>query len=212
MPYRSMGSRRIVSALALLCFCSFLTVATQSGRRAVKKPPEPVATPEPSPEMTSESGRPPERPKPALSLILGMDRSQSFGNFRNIQIILTAVAERFESNRTVELRQVLDDFERGEAVERAKKEPEAYVVLLEFRSTRASGNSGDFSIQYWVFSPNTGKLKASGQTYPEDTRTRGILSPRAPTIYGDYQLQNAAMDVADRVLAVFKLKAHGPLG
>ncbi len=216
MSFGQTRSRQLLASFALIALCCFLTAAAQSGRRGPKKAPapSPTATPEPAPELTSDSKKP-ERPKPELTVVLGMDRTQNLGGFRNINLVLTTVAERIERNRSVELRQVLTDFHRGEAVERAKREMEAYVVLLEFHpgpSNRVSGSDADFSIHYWVFSPQTGKLKMSGQTYPQDVRNRGIFNPRTPTVYGDYLLQDAAEDVAERILAAFNLKSSdGPL-
>lgn len=194
-------------ALRLLIFGLALTVASgaiaQSGRRGPKKAPAPV----PMPEAAEASVKPAEKPKPALTLIVGVGRPDLFYR-ASVGNILQGFVERLREHPYIKVDVIPGDYSRAEAIRKAKSETEAYVVLLEVRSDlmRASDDS-ELLVAYSVFSPGTAKIKASGQTYPN--RNRGvILNPRTSGIYGDYRLEQAAREAADRVLKAFHL--HPP--
>jgi hypothetical protein len=95
---------------------------------------------------------------------------------------------------------------RKDAIERAKKETESYVVLLQVETEYLdSGGMGqvrasDLQVIYTIFSPGTAKVKASGRVYARTAR--GILGGRFPTGRAvDSQLYEAGRETAERVMS-----------
>ncbi|HEV2884341.1 MAG TPA: hypothetical protein VGW36_05750 [Pyrinomonadaceae bacterium] len=123
------------------------------------------------------------------------------------------MTDRLNDSPGVVVEQVQADMTRGEAVRRARTEKEAYVVLLELVVDRMSSSNSDnpqLCLQYWVFSPTTGKIKTSGATYSHTTRSGGvILTRRMPDVLRDHNLQQASREAAERILAAFKLQPDG---
>ena len=197
----------LVAGLALVCA---LNAAAQSGRRTKAQPPAPV--PEASQESTPAKAA--EKPKPAVTLIVGMERNDNFGlNGTNPEMILRSASDRLDDNPAVKVELVSHNMNRSEAVRRAKAEEGAYVVLFEIEvdsRTAVNVTVNDVSIQYSVFSPGTAKLKAFGRTYPQATRKGGVVvSPGSDRIYGDYKLQQAARQAAEKILDAFDLSPDG---
>jgi hypothetical protein len=189
----------LLSIVALLCV---LAASAQSGRRIRKTTPAPA----PVSEAMPAPDKPVAAPKPALTLIVGMDRDISYGNVQltTYEDVLLACADRLNDNPAVEVVVASSEMGRGEAVKRAKAEKEAYVVWLQLRSEimRSADNNQNLLIEYSVFAPITAKVATSGQTYPQLTRNRGIiLNPRTSGIFGDYKLQQAAREAAERILS-----------
>lgn len=195
----------VVSFIAVLSLVCVLHADAQSGRRTKKtSAPILVAAEEPMPPKAAE------KPKPALTLIVGMERFDSFGpNVSNPGTLLMAVTDRLDDSSAVRVVPVSGNFNRSDAIRRAKKEEAAYVVLLELEEESRiviTTTIRETSIQYSVFSPTTAKLKAFGRTYPQVARGGGvILRPRRDDIYGDYQLQQAARHAAEKILKAFDL-------
>ncbi|MBC8031426.1 MAG: hypothetical protein H7Z16_15055 [Pyrinomonadaceae bacterium] len=99
---------------------------------------------------------------------------------------------------------------RSDAIKLAKAEKGSYVVWLRVRddgmSGKQSGTSDNLYIEYAVFAPLTAKIVTSGSTYP---RNRNSVIPGRPTstMEGDYYLNRAAREAADRILTKFSLHA-----
>ena len=152
------------------------------------------------------------KPGPAVTFVIGMERPDYFVTPRATTsgTVLLSFTDRLQDHPSVKVEHVRADMSRGEAVQRARTEKVAYVVLLKLcaDSMRGSRDDSQIFIQYSVYSPVTAKVKTSGQTYPQSFRRKPvILDPRSPGIYGDYQMQQAAREAAERVLDVFKLSA-----
>jgi hypothetical protein len=191
----------LFGGLALVCV---LNVAAQSGRRAKSTVPVPLPAEDPTPAKAVE------KPKPVLTLIVGMEGNANFGlNVANTGSVLQALSDRLDDSPAVKVEQVSRSLSRGEAVRRAKSEKEAYVVLVELEiESRSVVNAtvNDISIQYSVFSPITAKVRAFGRTYPQAVRNKGvILDPGGGGIFGDYKLQQAARQAAEKILDAFHL-------
>jgi len=192
--------------IAAITFLSVVTVVAQSGRQIRKTTPAPVPTPVPETPLA----KPAAKPKPALTLIVGMQHVNLFDNAHiyNASGALQAVEDRLDDHSGVKVSHLWGDITRSDAIRRAKSEKEAYVVLLELSLNRMAGDSdGEVRLSYWVFSPVTAKIKTSGTTYPRMYRNRGgILNPRTAGIYrDDYELQEASRDTAERILKAFQL-------
>ncbi len=188
----------------------------QSGRRVRKSAavPIPIPTPEatPTPRMSSE------KPKPAFTFIVGLDRYSDFSTISlNIYSgVLRSCVERLDDSESVVAEMSTNDMSRGDAIRKAKAEKEAYIVWLHLRSNnfndqgRTQGDSRNVYIEYSVFAPVTGKLATSGNTYPEAYRNRGIRLPTS-SINGDYYLNQAARGAAERILDHFHVRAPNTL-
>jgi hypothetical protein len=95
---------------------------------------------------------------------------------------------------------------RKQAVDRAKKETESFVVLLQLTTDNmGAGSAGEVNpegliVSYVVFSPVTGKVKEQGRVYVRPSRS--ILGQRLPTgRVVDAQLNEAGRETASRVMS-----------
>jgi hypothetical protein len=202
MPSYSQTLRVLVVAAMMLLFV--LSAGAQSGRKVRKSTPPPVPTPTPNTALA----KPKEDPKPALTLIVGMQQANVFDTARIGNAgALQSLEDRLDDHPGVKVARLWGDITRGDAIRRAKSEKEAYVVLLELSlETGAGSRDEELLLYYWVFSPVTAKIKTSGQTYVRMYRNRGVIrNPRTANIYGDYEVQEASRQAAERILKAFQL-------
>jgi hypothetical protein len=199
-----------------ICFATILlncalAVMAQSGRRVRKSSPPPVSIP--TPEATPTPNLSSEKPKPAFTFVVGLDR---YSDFSRISLnaysgVVRSCAERLDDSPSVVAEISTNDMSRGDAIRKAKAEKEAYIVWLHLRSNNFNDQSGARSdssnvyIEYSVFSPVTGKQVTSGNTYPEAYRNKGIRLPTS-SINGDYYLNQAARGAAERILDHFQAR------
>jgi hypothetical protein len=215
MPKRSPNSSALYAffCVALLISCALLTAA-QSGRRGSKSTSVPVATPEPTPTLT----KPAEKQKAAVTFIIGMD---TLADYSRIPLyvsgaVLRTCASRLDEPASVEVETVNNNMSRADAVRRAKSEKEAQVVWIRLRAntlsgeTRPNDNPYNVYIEYSVFAPTTAKQVASGNAFPGAYRNGGVIvSPGTSGMTGDYALNQAAKDVADKILNHFHIGKFG---
>lgn len=190
----------VITAITLL---SVVTAGAQSGRKTRRPEPPPIAAP--TPGNTSQQVTKPT--KPSLTFIVGLERTIVHGAIAvaSTTAALNAMVDRLEDHPSVKVARVDGHMSRSDAIRRAKAEEEAYVIFMELDMDGMAGAAGgQLRLSYWVYSPVTAKLKKSGQTYPQMYRNRSvILNPRTSGIYGDYQVQEAARDAAERILRAF---------
>jgi hypothetical protein len=174
----------------------------QSGRHVRKPVLVPVPTPEPTP-----TPKPAEKPKTVLTFIVGIDQYAGFAHISTAIYdgVLRSCAERLDDPASVKVEVAQGEMGRGEAINRAKGEKEAYVVWLEISADSMSGDNNTIWLEYAVFAPTTAKLVTSGKTYRDD-QNKGVLRPRTSNVYGDYALNQAARQAAERILASFKIQ------
>lgn len=209
------------SVLYAICFATVLltcalAVTGQSGRRVRKSESAPVSIP--TPEATPTPAARAEKPKPAFTFIVGLDRYSDFSTISlNISSgVLRSCVDRLDDSASVVAEMSTNDMSRGDAIRKAKAEKEAYIVWLHLRSNnftdqgRTRSDSSNVYIEYSVFAPVTGKLATSGNTYPEAYRNRGIRLPTS-SVNGDYYLNQAARGAAERILDHFHVRAPNTL-
>lgn len=182
----------------------------QSGRRAPKSKtvnapiPEPDPTPSPSPSRQSS--------QPAIKFILGLDQYDSFSSvsLSVISGIKRNCAQRMGERAWVKVTVTPSTMLRSDAIKLAKAQKDTYVVWLRVREdtmgARRSGDPNNVFIEYAVFVPETAKIMTSGSTYPPGRNTV-ILERRGPELEGDYYLNRAARETADKILSKFNLIA-----
>jgi hypothetical protein len=178
---------------------------SQSGRRASKSKTTPIPTPEPAATPAISA----EKPKPQVTFIVGMDRFGDFGGISlyTYSMVLRHCVERLEDSSSVKATVAANEMSRGDAVKRAKAENEANVVYLQLRpdtvsgDTRGTSSLSNIYLQYTVFAPTTAKIIASGRTYPQMYRNRGVIvRPNTSGGTTDYELNQAAREAAERIL------------
>ena len=207
MSFSSPFPRRLAFSFAfILALGCAATAAAQSGRRAPKSTAAPAAVPTPEPDPTPVVSS--KEPKPALQIIIGIDRYDSFSSIP-IGIyddVLRSCAQRLDEPSSVMVERVQSSLSRGEASNRAKSEKTAYVVWLHLREDEMSSNSSrnlnNVYIEYLVLAPTTTKVVTSGSVFPP---RRGVI-PSSRTIYGDRELIEAARIVANKILAALQMR------
>jgi hypothetical protein len=194
----------IVAALSAVCA---LAVVAQSGRR-VRKSTAPV--PPPTPEAAPTPYVPKEKPKPAFTFIVAIDKYSDFSrvSLNAFSGVLRNCADRLDDSLSVKAEIETKDMSRADAVRRAREEKEAYIVWLQLRPNTFSGNTRinddpyNVYVLYSVFTPITAKQATSGNVYPEAYRNQRVKLP-TPTTNGDYYLNQAARGAAERILDHF---------
>ena len=143
----------------------------QSGRHTPK--PSSPATATPTPMTPDESPDPAEKPLapgelPTKVRLLAARQPTSKHLFSEDQIFASFIKQlnRYENIEATSI----GDLKEGQAVERAKAETEAFVILLRFDVDSFQGgtiimNSQDLEIEYSVLAPRTGKKQTKGKVY-----------------------------------------------
>jgi hypothetical protein len=150
-------------------------VEAQSGRRAAKpsSPASPAsslgapAIPTESPDPAAEKPlRPGELPSKVRLLVARQPTSK---HLHTEDQILASFVKHLNRYENIEATSV-GDVKEGQAVERAKAETDAFVILIKFDIDSFQGgtiilNSQDLEIEYFVLAPHTGKKQTKGKVY-----------------------------------------------
>ncbi|HAF12824.1 MAG TPA: hypothetical protein DHU55_07210 [Blastocatellia bacterium] len=160
-------------AAILLLFGLIDQSEAQSGRRATKPLPSssPIASPvsvtEPpaNPDSTKEQA-PGKLPSKVRLLVARQPTSK---HFPAEDLILASFVKHLNEHENIEATSI-GDTKEGQAVERAKTETDAFVILMKFdidsfQSGTIILNSQDLEIEYSVLAPRTGKRQTKGKVY-----------------------------------------------
>jgi len=143
----------------------------QSGRRAskpsssVNSTPAPVTIENPKPEAEKPL-RPGDLPAKVRLLVARQPTSRHLLSEDQIFASFVKQLNRYDNIEATSV----GDTKEGQAIERAKAETEAFVILLKFdidsfqRGTIIM-NSQDLQIEYSVLAPRTGKRQTKGKVY-----------------------------------------------
>ena len=189
----------------VIVLAGFSTASGQSGRRAKITPkPVPMPTPEPTPTPS------PEKSNGAIRFILGVDHYEGFNSVSLAAAagVRRSCADRLDEPVWAKVEASGQTMSRSDAIKLARSEKDGYVVFLRLREetmgSRSAGTSNNAYIEYTVFAPGTAKVFTSGSTYPASGRGV-ILNPRTSGMEGDYYLNRAARETADRILSKFSI-------
>jgi hypothetical protein len=148
-------------------------IQAQSGRRNPKSSPSPDAS-SPTPTVkTEDTVNPDEKPLAPGELPrkvrLLVARQPTSRHLYSEDTIFASFVKQLNRYENIEASSIGDSKE-GLAVERAKSETEAFVILLRFDiDTFQNGtiimNSQDLQIEYSVLAPQTGKRQTKGKVY-----------------------------------------------
>src|SRR6185295_3628625 len=191
----------IVSALGSLSLST-----AQSGRREKSKPVVATPTPEPEPTPTTSS----ELPQPLFRLIVGMEKYDSFSSvsLSTFSSVMRNCTGRLDEPNWIKVEVAQRPMSRGYAIRRGKAENNSYVVWLHVRedtmSSNQPGTANNAYIEYAVFSPVTAKILISGGTYPRKGNANVVMGPTTSGIDGDYNLNKAARETSDKIIAKFR--------
>lgn len=208
-------------AAFLLMFLSVASAWAQSGRRAPKAgTPQPTPAEQPAqPEPTPTQSKLPAQP--SIHLVVVGYFSQALNlSFPFPEKVQRWVTKRLRDGAGLE---VMDggSANRSDAIKRARRETETFVVWVELdeqtfdsqTTTTGSRRYDRFHINYYIFSPVTGKAKTSGVVYltqNSPTATIGGIR-RVPACYpdargqDDYMLLMASLEVADRLMSALNV-------
>lgn len=198
-------ARNSISVLIVLSCC--LAGQAQSGRRSPKPLSPPTSTTAPTTPTKEAEPTPAPTEKPALkqqNLIVGIDgRTMAYYIPPYMSdAVMRGFTGKFDGNASIKLT-IDTNMGRKQAVERAKKETETFVVLLQLAADNMSGgevNPEALVVTYYVFLPVTGKVKDQGRVYIRPAKT--ILGQRLPTSRTlDAQLIEAGREAATRVMS-----------
>jgi len=144
----------------------------QSGRRTA--PPAPVSSTPPTPVVTVEHTNP-EKEKPLApgqlpaKVRLLVARQPTSKHLSTEDQIFASFIKQLNRYENIEATSI-GDLKEGRAVEGAKAETEAFVIILafdidSFQSGTIITNSEDLEIEYSVLAPGTGKKQTKGKIY-----------------------------------------------
>jgi hypothetical protein len=196
--------------LFILALCSI--AQAQSGRRSTKPPSPP--TPTPSPTEAEQPSTPKDKPaQKQQTLIAGMSDELGAAYIPGYMSddVWRGFIERFKAYSSIML-STEKRMSRKQAIDRAKKETESFVVLLQLGTEDTNVGLGgvnvdDLVISYLILTPGTAKLKDQGHVYLRSYR--GVLGSRLPTGRASSQLYEAGREAASRVLS--DLDIAGPV-
>jgi hypothetical protein len=210
-----------------LCLVAAAGAGAQSGRR--KPPPlSPVPTPSPTPEGEGESESQP-RPKREKGAEVSFEVYESdsafpYFDYRVEELVVGSFTERLSRNTSLSAARGSGKLSRKQAQDIAKKETEAFVILLELtdeanevgRGGAGQGDTRGLVIKTYVYEPVTGTLKFMNSTYQRPyhptTSVGGVRLPipvpgtRIERFPYELQLEQAAQDAADRIMLRFHLR------
>jgi hypothetical protein len=201
-----MNHKRFIAVLALFIFA--VSVQAQSGRRQNKPAPAaPVPTPTPEPTPTPKE----VQEEPELLFLVGTDRMTAPGqiplSFHSAAQL--GCADRLRARSSAEVDAPQRDLSRGEAIEKAKKSSNTYVILLTLRFDVMAASYDDIQLDFVVFAPATAKVVLTGRSYINSNRTGPVVvgpTSRMPQgVFREQWLRKAGEDAADRILKKLNL-------
>jgi hypothetical protein len=203
--------RRRYFALPLLSLVLLVVTAFGAAAQSGRKPPKPPKSPDPLPSKQEDPpiAQPSERkstPKiPVKVLWQSYAVASSSIYARSVQ---ESCLDELSKSGSVTASTTAKELNRKEAIDIAKASADMYVVWFQLEPDPAyNDRSGIGSIpaqylvvSFYVFTPTTGKSKASGRVYQRPVGPGGLPIPGSGT-NGYYSLEYAGREMADRVLA-----------
>ena len=204
----------LFAAAFVLSFTSLLlslhlTATAQSGRRVTKsaQPTAPPVAPTTAPAAAKPS---PQKLAPVRTLLVGMNSSDPFTRISAVAEsgVLQSCVHRLNEAESVKAIMESKSMMRGDAVKKAKTGTDGqHVVWLQVGGDSfgaSQGTNREVFIEYIVLAPTTAKVIVSGRTYPQTHRNKTVIpTTRTGGLYGDYLLNEAAREAAERILSAF---------
>ena len=209
-----MNHKPLSTILALAIFAVFVvSVQAQSGRRQTKPiPSAPVPTPTPEPTATPKE----QNKEPELIFLVATDRDSAPGaiplHFHSAA--QQGCADRLRAKSSADVDTSQRNLGRGQAIEKAKKSVNTYVVLLTLRFDVMARSYDDIQLDFVVFAPQTAKVVITGRSWVNNTRTGPVVvgpTSRVPSgVYREQWLRQAGEEAADRILKKLNMTVPSP--
>lgn len=178
----------------------------QSGRRAPRSEPRPasVVTPAEGIEIAPRAGNEKGNHRLERTVTLLVARQSTSQHLASETTIYASFIKRLNEFTNVSSTSI-GDWRRKQAILRARRETESFVVLLQFeidnfQEGRLVLNSPDLEVKYFVFAPRTGQQKAKGKVYYQAIGGAGMRKdnwPNGPPI--KITVEAAGIEAAERV-------------
>lgn len=199
-----------ITLALLFVVLSVLSVQAQSGRRKTPPPPAaPIPTPTPEPTPTPKK----EGEKSELVFLVGTDRHTDPGTMPLAfhTAAQRGCADRLRARSAAEVDAPHGNLGRGEAIEKAKKSTNTYVILLTLQFDTMVNRSNDIQLDFVVFAPVTSKVVLTGRSYVNANRAGPIIvgpTSRVPAgVYREQWLKDAGEEAADKILKKLNMNA-----
>ena len=216
-PTRTRVSAALSALLLVALFAA--SAAAQSGRRKPTQGVSKVPPAEGTSAPKSEAGpaAPAEKKAAVTFVVMEFDNPLTGIDFRARAGVRDQFLRRLEQSAAVAVK-TGQRGTRKDARDRAKGEPEAYVVLFELEEAGyGSGGVGEADsrtlyLRTYTYAPKTGDLKYSDTVFQRPYRTNakigkiGIPVPTVNRYPSQHELEQAARDAADRLLSRFQLR------
>lgn len=144
----------------------------QSGRRATKPTsPRSATPPSRNPSEPAETEKEPAPGKLPMRVKLLVARQPTSKHLHSEDQIFASFIKQLNRYENIEATSI-GDHKEGQAVDRAKAETSAFVILMKFdidsfQNGTIIMNSQDLEIEYAVLAPHTGKRQTKGKVYFE---------------------------------------------
>ena len=182
----------------------------QSGRRLPNRSDPPPTHPSTAPSIPAEQPAPTKPDKPRQQLVVSKSTSDSFSNYY-ADLVVRSCLDRLKegANASVSLGREMN---RKEASDLAKAATDTHVLWLEWDFDRMGSSASSQSqynsyINYYLYTPGTGKIKTSGRVHPGDYRNRtgvggvGIPLPVPNSAASlEFMLKESGHEIAQRVI------------
>lgn len=191
----------------LLTLAAGLTATAQSGRQ-IKKMPTPAPTPEPTVAPTP-TPKPPVEPAVKFKIV-AYQPPTIYRDFSFPENMPRWVVDRLQSSALVAIAANITGNQK-DAKQIAVGSTDEFVVLLQlsqnsFDSPASVSRSGELSVEYSVFNPQTGKIRFRGSAYlRREMMGRGRRACYPTLRDADYMLWRASVEAADDILSRFNL-------
>lgn len=203
--------RRRNLALPLLSLVLLVVTAFGAAAQSGRKPPKPPKSPDPLPSKQEDPpiAQPSEQkstPKIPVKVVWQSYTVASSSMYaRSVQ---ESCLDELTKSGSVTASTTAKELNRKEAMDIAKASADMYVVWFQLepdpayndRSGVGSVPAQYLMVSFYVFTPTTGKTKASGRVYQRPVGPGGLPIPGSGT-NGYYSLEYAGREMADRVLA-----------
>lgn len=205
------GGRRIAALLLAVPF--LLAMISISSAQSGRHPPKPPKSPDPLPQKQEE---PPIAPPSAqdskskipVKVVLHLQSIAASSIYS--RTVEEGCLERLSQSGSVNAT-AAQELNRKEAIDIAKASADTYVLWFELEADVVDAERAGLGqvppqylyVRYEVFTPGTGKIKASGHVYQRSRGPGGIPLPipgsQSPGS-AEYSLRYAGGELADRLL------------
>ena len=177
---------------------AFLHVNGQSGRQKSIPPPAP---PTDAPVAKSESNAPHVITSLVAAAEIVHDATYMKSNF--VDLTLDTCFETLKDMKVAMPLTKAGTLSRKLAMERAKRETDAYVLWVEIhvKTIGAWSERGIPYMDYVIFAPQTAEVLAKGRVFPNN-RDVVIGGAKVPTVNKNPQRETGQLRTADRQIAV----------